>query len=299
MPCCPQGASTLFAKGNIKQGNTKHCAAPRSPLANHYARHILTRECMMICFWKVGWTKQMEAETAVDFSGNNRTGGWSSRPCYQLTACLTFKASLTSSEIVTLHLPQEPLWRGSNTLHRQVQVGNSPANLRDWEKLLDDSTNDISVQVMLSCERSVLCRIFSNIPGIYLLHASGTHTSPGHPSHDNQKCVLMLLNGHLKGSISPSWEPLGLKATAWLLSKSYDISFSPFPWPLISAVSPSLPHKLISKRVSINSRTRRNWCSRKLSQWWGRTTDPYRKSLNNKGNQKLFEINSKKDNIKK
>lgn len=118
MPHGLQGVSPLCL-----QRITRPCEAflaRRGPSGNQCSRHLLTGQCMLICFWKMEWTERVETQVTMAFGGNNQTGRWSSRLCYQLTGCYSFKASLFSPQIVTFHLPQGSLWRGTEILHRWV-----------------------------------------------------------------------------------------------------------------------------------------------------------------------------------
>lgn len=64
------------------------------------------------------WKEQSnDAWVAVGSFEKNWAEWWLSRLCYWMTVASVF-ASLTSSQIVTFHLPHEPLWWGSETLYK-------------------------------------------------------------------------------------------------------------------------------------------------------------------------------------
>lgn len=158
MPCCLQEVSALLTEGVIKQGHMTSGAflARRSPLAHRHARHILTRQCTMMCFSEVS-----RGPDSCGLSGNQLVLRVVSGLCYWPTGCFSFKASLAPSKIVTFHLPQRPLCRGRETLYRQV--------LAEWETVppvkrvkkgfLNGGTSDISEQTILLCRRATLCAV--------------------------------------------------------------------------------------------------------------------------------------------
>ena len=69
---------------------------------------------------------------------------------------------------------------------------------------LNPGTTDIQRWILLCCGGSpVCCRMFSSVPGFYLLDVS----CPSAPSHDSQECLQTLSNVPL-GVLSSGWELL-------------------------------------------------------------------------------------------
>ena len=120
---CPQGVSTLSAGGDIKQGahkttwsilsQEKPFNLPTCQTCTHKTGH----DDLLL---KGGMEKPPGGPGSCGLFWNNWTEGWSSRLCYQWAGCFSVKVSLASSQIVTFHLPQGPLWRGKGDT---VRVG--------------------------------------------------------------------------------------------------------------------------------------------------------------------------------